>query len=86
MLLNISRMLRHQVQNAPSKFGRAPQIAGGITPERRRSSEELEAIEIESTHMIEVDSFVPCQQIDQRFFDIPATSSPTRQLPRRRLR
>ena len=33
--------------------------------------EELEAIEIESTHMIEIDSFVPRQQIDQRFFDTP---------------
>src|SRR5262245_47366570 len=31
--------------------------------------EELEAIEIESTHVIEIDSFVPRQQIDQRFFD-----------------
>ena len=30
---------------------------------------ELEAIEIESTHAIEIDSFVPRQQIDQRFFD-----------------
>jgi DNA end-binding protein Ku len=33
--------------------------------------EELEAIEIESTHVIEIDSFVPRQQIDQRFFDSP---------------
>ena len=31
--------------------------------------EEFEAIEIESTHVIEIDSFVPRQQIDQRFFD-----------------
>src|SRR5207237_5819284 len=31
--------------------------------------EELEAIEIESTHVIEIDSFVRRQQIDQRFFD-----------------
>jgi DNA end-binding protein Ku len=28
--------------------------------------EEFEAIEIESTHVIEIDSFVPRQQIDQR--------------------
>ena len=33
--------------------------------------EELEAIEIESTHVIEIDNFVPRQQIDQRFFDTP---------------
>ena len=33
--------------------------------------EDLEAIEIESTHMIEIDSFVPRPEIDQRFFDTP---------------
>ena len=32
---------------------------------------ELEAIEIESTHTIEIDRFVPHSQIDQRFFDSP---------------
>jgi DNA end-binding protein Ku len=31
----------------------------------------LDAIEIESTHTIEIDSFVPRAQIDQRFFDTP---------------
>jgi len=30
---------------------------------------ELEAIEIESTHTVEIDSFVPRSEIDQRFFD-----------------
>ena len=33
--------------------------------------EELEAVEIESTHVIEIDSFLPRQQIDQRSFDTP---------------
>jgi DNA end-binding protein Ku len=33
--------------------------------------EELEAIEIESTHTIDIDSFVPRSEIDQRFFDTP---------------
>src|SRR6266478_8619359 len=32
---------------------------------------ELEAIEIESTHTIEIDSFVPRSEIDQRFLDTP---------------
>jgi DNA end-binding protein Ku len=32
---------------------------------------ELEGIEIESTHTIEIDSFVPHSAIDQRFFDSP---------------
>src|SRR6266704_2182252 len=38
--------------------------------------EELEAIEIESTHVIEIDSFAPRQQIDQRFFDTPYYVAP----------
>jgi len=33
--------------------------------------EELEALEIESTHTIEIDSFVPANSIDQRFYDSP---------------
>src|SRR5438270_10621920 len=37
---------------------------------------ELEAIEIESTHTIEIDSFVPRSDIDRRFFDTPYYISP----------
>jgi hypothetical protein len=37
---------------------------------------ELEAIEIESTHIIEIDCFVPRSQIDQRFFDTPYYVAP----------
>ena len=33
--------------------------------------EELEAIQVESTHTIEIDSFVPVKQIDDRFFESP---------------
>jgi DNA end-binding protein Ku len=33
--------------------------------------EELDAIKIESSHTIEIDSFVPREQIDERFFDSP---------------
>ena len=33
--------------------------------------EELEAIVVESNHMIEIDSFVPRSQIDERFLDSP---------------
>lgn len=33
--------------------------------------EELEALEIESNHTIEIDSFVPAAQIDKRFYDSP---------------
>jgi DNA end-binding protein Ku len=37
---------------------------------------ELEAIEIESTHIIEIDSFVPRSEIDRRFFDTPYYVTP----------
>jgi DNA end-binding protein Ku len=33
--------------------------------------EEIEALQIESTHTIEIDKFVPAEQIDSRFFDSP---------------
>jgi DNA end-binding protein Ku len=38
--------------------------------------EELEQIQIESTHVIEIDSLVPRQEIDQRFFDTPYYVTP----------
>ena len=33
--------------------------------------EEIETIEVESNHMIEIDSFVPRDQIDERYLDSP---------------
>src|SRR5437763_14644890 len=33
--------------------------------------EELEALELESTHTIEIDRFVPAEQIDKRYYDNP---------------
>ncbi|MCC6889505.1 MAG: Ku protein [Hyphomicrobiales bacterium] len=33
--------------------------------------EEIEALQIESTHTIEIDSFVPAAQIDKRYYDSP---------------
>jgi DNA end-binding protein Ku len=38
--------------------------------------EELEAIEIASTHTIDIDSFVPRSEIDRRFFDTPYYVTP----------
>jgi len=38
--------------------------------------EELEAIEIESTNTIDIDSFVPRSEIDRRFFDTPYYITP----------
>jgi len=54
---------------APEHKGRGYEVAKGqylIVEDA-----ELEAIEIESTHTIEIDRFVPRSQIDQRFFDDP---------------
>ena len=42
--------------------------------------EEIEAIEIESTHTIEIDSFVPRAQIDERFLDSPYFITPNDQV------
>jgi DNA end-binding protein Ku len=56
---------------APQDKGRGYEVAKGhylIVEDA-----ELEAIEIESTHTIEIDSFVPRSQIDRRFFDTPIT-------------
>ena len=50
------------------------------------ADEELDAIEIASTHTIEIDSFVPRSQIDQRFFGTPITSPPPSRSDRRPLR
>jgi DNA end-binding protein Ku len=42
--------------------------------------EELEAIAIESTHTIEIDSFVPREQIDERYLDSPYYITPDDQV------
>jgi DNA end-binding protein Ku len=59
---------------APENKGRGYEVAKGdylIVEDT-----ELEAIEIESTHTIEIDSFVPRLEIDQRFFDTPCYITP----------
>src|SRR5436305_14438449 len=38
--------------------------------------EELEALAIESTHTIEIDKFVPRDQIDERYFESPYYITP----------
>jgi DNA end-binding protein Ku len=60
---------------APQDKGRGYEVAKGqylIVEDA-----ELEAIEIESTHTIEIDSFVPRSQIDRRFFDTPYYVTPS---------
>ncbi len=60
---------------APEHKGRGYEIAKGqyLVVEEA----ELEAIEIESTHTIEIDSFVLRSEIDQRFFDTPYYVTPS---------
>jgi DNA end-binding protein Ku len=58
----------------PEHKGRGYEVAKGqYIP---MEDAELEAIEIESTHVIEIDSFVPRSQIDQRYFDTPYYIAP----------
>jgi DNA end-binding protein Ku len=59
---------------APEDKGRGYELAKGqyLLVE----DEELDAIEIASTRIIEIDSFVPRTQIDQRFFDTPYYVTP----------
>ncbi len=59
---------------APEDKGRGYEVAKGqyLLVE----DEELDAIEIASTRIIEIDSFVPRAQIDQRFFDTPYYVTP----------
>jgi len=59
---------------APEHRGRGFEVAKGqyLVVE----DAEIEAIEIESTHTIEIDSFVPRSEIDQRFFDTPYYVTP----------
>jgi DNA end-binding protein Ku len=54
---------------APEHKGRGYEIAKGQY--LLIEDAELDAIEIASTHTIEIDSFVPRSQLDQRFFDTP---------------
>jgi DNA end-binding protein Ku len=42
--------------------------------------EELDAVAIESTHTIEIDSFVPREQIDERYLDSPYYITPNDQV------
>jgi DNA end-binding protein Ku len=60
---------------APEHKGRGYEVAKGqyLLVE----DAQLDAIEIESTHTIEIDSFVPRAQIDQRFFDTPYYVTPS---------
>jgi DNA end-binding protein Ku len=60
---------------APEDKGRGYEVAKGQY--LMIDDAELEAIEIESTHTIEIDSFVPRPQIDQRFFDAPYYVTPS---------
>jgi DNA end-binding protein Ku len=60
---------------APEHKGRGYEVAKGQY--LLLEDAELDAIEIESTHTIEIDSFVPRAQVDQRFFDTPYYVTPS---------
>ena len=65
---------------APEHKGRGYEV--GKSQYLLVDDDELEALQIESSHTIEIDCFVPRQEIDQRFFDTPyyiAASEPVGQ-------
>ena len=49
--------------------GRGYEVSKGKYVEIEK--DELEAVQIESTHTIEIDSFVPREEIDKRYLDHP---------------
>src|SRR5207237_10818472 len=54
---------------APEDKGRGYEVDKGVFIEV--DDDELEAIQVESRHTIDIDSLVPAAQIDQRFYDNP---------------
>ena len=59
-------------------IGRGYEIAKGQY--LQVEDQELEKIQIESTHTIEIDSFVPRAEIDDRYLDSPYYVAPTDQV------
>jgi non-homologous end joining protein Ku len=45
---------------------------------------ELDAIQIESTHTVEIDKFVPAAQVDRRYLDSPYYVAPADKVGRSR--
>jgi DNA end-binding protein Ku len=58
----------HELVEAPDKGRGYEYSKNAFIPV---DDEELDAIAIESTHTIDIDSFVPRQQIDERYLDSP---------------
>src|SRR5215204_4863603 len=57
------------------QLGRGYEVAKGQHIEV--SEEELEAIRIDSTHTIDIDNFVPRDQVDERYINAPYYIAPT---------
>jgi DNA end-binding protein Ku len=51
--------------------GRGYEISKG--PYVEIDEEELDAVKLDSTHTIEIDDFVPAEDIDERYLDNPIT-------------
>jgi DNA end-binding protein Ku len=54
---------------APEDKGRGYEITKGQY--LQVEDDELDAIQVESTHTIEIEKFVPLSEIDERYFDSP---------------
>ncbi len=53
----------------PADKGRGYEVEKGVYIQI--DDDEIEALEVESKHAIEIDSFVPAEQIDKRYYDSP---------------
>src|SRR5207244_10700109 len=60
---------------APEDKGRGYEVDKGVFIEV--DDDELEAIQVESRHTIDIDRLVPAAQIDKRFYDNPYYIAPT---------
>jgi DNA end-binding protein Ku len=63
----VDEVTREPVDNADK--GRGYEIDKGLFIPV--DDEEVEALQVESTHTVEIDSFVPAAQIDKRYYDSP---------------
>src|SRR3974377_857238 len=85
----INKKTGHRLKQLPAHFERGARaekedtgrgFEGGKNEYILGEDDELEKIKIESTHTIDIDSFVPRTEIDDRYLDSPYYISPTDQV------
>ena len=77
-------MPRPATSSKSDQKGRGYELSKGKYVEVEK--DELEAVQIESNHTIDIDSFVPRDEIDKRYLDHPYYIAPDGKAGSRRLR